>query len=235
MLTGVKQAFKNLRAAFGLRKAVAEICPLVFGVLLALSVTSQPQPSGSALITALTGTDFPVWVRRPDRSAVYDTMTRPEPPLLVKAGKVNASNYVDIDSFIVATMEWLNIPGISACLVKDGEVLWSGAFGDAVIERDIKVSDTTSFMLASISKTVTGVALMQLWEAGLFGLDDDINDYIPLDIVIPDYPDSPITFRTVLTHTASLKDNWEVMDGTYVFGDSPIAITDFLWPDIWSR
>ena len=41
------------------------------------------------------------------------------------------------------------------------------------------VSDSTMFMLASVSKTVTATALMQLWEQDLIDLDEDINEYLP--------------------------------------------------------
>ena len=49
---------------------------------------------------------------------------------------------------------------------------------------------------------------MQLWEQGLFNLDDDINQYLPFSIRNPYYPDTPITFRMLLTHHASLAGNY---------------------------
>ena len=72
----------------------------------------------------------------------------------------------ELDSFIVETMNTEHIPGVAACVVKDGQVIWTGTYGWAHIEDSIEVADTTVFLLASISKTVTAMALMQLWEKG---------------------------------------------------------------------
>jgi len=136
--------------------------------------------------------------------------------------------FTDLDSFILATMNTYHIPGVAACVVKDGRIIWTGAYGHAIIEQDVPVADTTLFMLASISKTFTGAALLQLWEAGLFELDDDINDYLPFAVFNPNHPESVITFRELLTHTSSIKDNWEVMLSVYAWGDSPIPLGDYV-------
>src|SRR3990172_1556345 len=80
-----------------------------------------------------------------------------------------------IDSFITATMSDYHIPGLSACIVKDGELVWHNAYGYADVEREIPVTDSTLFFIASISKTITGTAIMQLYERGLFNLEDNVN------------------------------------------------------------
>ncbi len=134
----------------------------------------------------------------------------------------------EVNSFILNTMKVYHIPGVAASVAKRGRIVWTGSYGYANIERNIPVADTTLFMLASISKTFTGAALMQLWEAGRFGLDDNINDYLPFVVFNPNYPDSVITFRMVLTHTSSLADNWDVMYAVYVFGDSPIPLSEYV-------
>lgn len=134
-----------------------------------------------------------------------------------------------LDSFIRATMEQYHIPGLSSCVVKNGQVIWQQAFGYASFEDSILVADTTIFTLMSISKTVTGVALMQLWQQGLFGLDDNINDYLPFSVVHPFFPDSIITIRMLLTHTSAINDNWGVINSLVSWGgDSPIPLGQFL-------
>jgi len=143
-------------------------------------------------------------------------------------GFLNVPSAAEVDSFILRTMQTYHIPGVSACIAKDGRIVWTGSYGHAIIEQDVPVMDTTLFMLASISKTFTGAALLQLWEAGLFDLDDDINDYLPFTVFNPNYPDSVITFRMLLTHTSSLRDNWDVMFSTYVYGDSPIPLGEYM-------
>jgi len=131
-----------------------------------------------------------------------------------------------LDSFIQWVMQAYHIAGVATCATKHGQIVWKGAHGWANVEDSVEVADTTLFMLASASKTVTGVALMQLWEQGLFGLDDDINSYLPFAVHNPNYPDSIIAFRHLLTHTSSIADNWDVMP--YYSGDSPIPLGQYL-------
>ena len=131
-----------------------------------------------------------------------------------------------LDSIIQSEMEIRHIPGVATCAIKNGQIVWSAGHGWANIEDSIKVSDTTLFMLASISKTITAAAVMQLWEHDSFDLDDDINEYLPFEVRNPFHPDSIITFRHLLTHTSSINDNWSVM--TYYPGDSPIPLGQYL-------
>ena len=49
---------------------------------------------------------------------------------------------------------------------------------------------------------------MQLVESGKMSLDDDVNDILGMDIRNPRYPDIPVTLRQVMTHTASLNDDY---------------------------
>jgi CubicO group peptidase (beta-lactamase class C family) len=97
------------------------------------------------------------------------------------------------------------------------------------VEPAVAVTDDTLFMLASISKTVTTVAVLQLWEQGRFGLDDDVNAYLPFRVVNPHFPDVPITFRMLLTHTSSIQDNNGQLGGAqaYFDGDSPVSLREW--------
>lgn len=136
---------------------------------------------------------------------------------------------VDIDSFITATMDTFHIPGLSACIVRDGEIIWKDAYGYADIDNNRQVTDSTLFKLASVSKPFTGTALMQLWENGLFDLDEDINNHLPISVRNPYHPDDPITFRMLLTHTSSIVDNWSILTPLITWGgDSPIPLDSFL-------
>ena len=145
-------------------------------------------------------------------------------------------NYIDITNdyrdedellqFIESTMQTHLIPGLSVSIVKDDSIVWEKQFGYANIINNILVDENTMFILSSISKTVTATALMQLFENGLFNLDDDIDNYLPFNIDHPDYPLVPITFKMLLTHTSGIKDNWSVM--TYYNGDSPLELDYYL-------
>jgi len=134
-----------------------------------------------------------------------------------------------LDSFIRATCSTSHIPGVATWTCKNGQVIWQQCYGYANLEDSIPVADTTLFMLASISKTVIATAIMQLWEQDSFELDDDINDYLPFNVRNPNYPDSIITFRMLMTHTSSIMDNWPLLTSLLAWGgDSPIPLRSFL-------
>ena len=147
-----------------------------------------------------------------------------------KEDNVLLINSTSLDSFITATMSEYHIPGLSACILKDGELVWNHAYGYADVERQIPVIDSTIFAIASISKTITGTALMQLYERGIFELGDNVKDYLPTDlqVVNPSYPNDPITFKMILSHVSSIIDNWDILDTLVVEGDSPISLYDGL-------
>ena len=135
-------------------------------------------------------------------------------------------NEEELIDFIESVMESDHIPGLSVAVVKGEHIVWNKSFGIANIEQNIPVSDTTMFMLASVSKTVTATALMQLWQNDLINLDEDINSYLPFNVVHPDYPNISITPKMLLTHTSGIKDNWNVMD--YYDGDPELALGYYL-------
>ena len=116
---------------------------------------------------------------------------------------------VELDSLIDTIMIEKHLPGVATWASLYGEVIWQKCYGYANLEDSIPVADTTIFALRSISKTVTGTAIMQLWERGEFDLDEDINNYLPdtFEVNNPFYPDSIITFRMLMTHTSSITHN----------------------------
>lgn len=79
-------------------------------------------------------------------------------------------------------------------------------FGYADISRKIPVSDTTAFRIASISKTVTSLALMQLVEQDKISMDQDISDILGYEVRNPFFPDIALTPAMLLSHTSSLNE-----------------------------
>jgi CubicO group peptidase (beta-lactamase class C family) len=135
----------------------------------------------------------------------------------------------ELDSFITATMEEYHIAGYSACIFNDGKLIWNGNYGFADATNKIAVSDSTIFMMASVSKLLVTTAIIQLWEEGLFDLDDDINNYLPVHMQFknPFWPNDIITFRMLLTHSSAIGDNWDVLNSLTSVGDSPIPLDSF--------
>lgn len=78
--------------------------------------------------------------------------------------------------------------------------------GKSDVANNIDVGDSTRYRIASISKLVTAVGLMQLHEQSLFGLDDDVSMALGFTFRNPSFPNTPITYRMVLSHTSSFQD-----------------------------
>jgi CubicO group peptidase (beta-lactamase class C family) len=135
----------------------------------------------------------------------------------------------ELEAFIHQQLEASHKPGLAAVVVRDGAVVWADAFGFADVDAQVPVENETLFEIASIAKTVTAVALLQLWEQGAFELDDDVSAHLPFEVRNPASPDTPITFRQLLTHTSSVMDNWDVMDALYVAdADAIVPLADFM-------
>ena len=135
-----------------------------------------------------------------------------------------------LDQSILEIMEEYNIPGVAASAVTGNEIIWMNSYGYSNIEEDILVTEDTLFMLGSISKSVTGTAFMQLYEQELINLDVDINVYLPFNISHPNYPNSTITPRMLLTHTSGITDNWYIIYPMQISGtDSPISLAEFIF------
>ena len=134
----------------------------------------------------------------------------------------------NLDSLIRSEMTAYHIPGLAACAVRGSELAWHGEYGFARLEDSVRVVDTTVFDLASVSKTATATALMQLCERGAFGLDDDINASLPFPVRHPNYPSTAITFRMLLTHTSGIADYWPTFEALQRQGDPDVGLRRFV-------
>ncbi|RFA29922.1 hypothetical protein CAI21_08840 [Alkalilimnicola ehrlichii] len=110
-----------------------------------------------------------------------------------------------LDGFVPYALAQGDIAGALVLVVKDGQVLLKKGYGYANVEHAVPMDpESTVFPVASVGKTLTWTAVMQLVEQGLLELDRDINDY--LDFRIPDAYDSAITMRHLMTHTAGFEE-----------------------------
>lgn len=109
-----------------------------------------------------------------------------------------------IDKIINLLMRLGHFPSLSTCIINENHVVWSKGYGYSDLELNKPTTSTTKYMACSISKTFTGMAIMQLYDQGLFALDDDVNDYLPFTLRNPHFSDDPITFRMLLAHSSSI-------------------------------
>lgn len=134
-----------------------------------------------------------------------------------------------IDTRIQARMAQSGLVGVGAAIIIDGRVAWSKGYGFADRQRGVPFTPDTVMNIGSISKTFTGVAMMQAVQEGRLSLDEDINTYLPFKVVHPAFPDARITLRQLATHTSGISDRWAVYQRLYHWGgDAPEALGDFL-------
>ena len=120
-----------------------------------------------------------------------------------------------------------HIPAYSVLIFKGEKILFEANLGVVDVASNQKLNKSDVFLMASVSKMVTGTALLQLYDKKLFELDDPINDYLPFEVIIPKH-NKEVTFRMLLTHTSGIADG-PAMDGQYYFGkDSPVKLEYFM-------
>jgi CubicO group peptidase (beta-lactamase class C family) len=93
------------------------------------------------------------------------------------------------------------VPGMSVAIGIGGQVVFAGGFGQADLENDVPANADTVYRLASISKTVTAVAALQLVEQGRLQLDGDVRTWVP------EFPAKPwpVTLRQLLGHLGGVR------------------------------
>ena len=95
-----------------------------------------------------------------------------------------------------------NAPGCAAGAMRDGKIVFSGAYGLADLKRKTPLTGKTLFNLASVSKQFTAFTVLQMEQEGLLKLSDPVRKYIPeLGAFAND-----ITLYQLLTHTSGIRD-----------------------------
>jgi CubicO group peptidase (beta-lactamase class C family) len=107
-----------------------------------------------------------------------------------------------IDVFVQNQMRKRKIPGLQLAIIRHRKIVKTGNYGLANLQDSIPVSDKTVFTNNSITKAFTGVAILQLVEAGKLKLDSPISEYLT------DLPDTwkRVTVQQLLSHTSGLPD-----------------------------
>jgi CubicO group peptidase (beta-lactamase class C family) len=113
----------------------------------------------------------------------------------------------EFKTFYDQAMRKQGIVGSGFMLIQDRDVVAQEFFGFADLEKRDPVDEDTIFHWASITKTFTGVAIMQLRDRGLLKLDDPIIKYLPeLSAVHNPFGDmNQITIRHLMTHSAGFR------------------------------
>jgi CubicO group peptidase (beta-lactamase class C family) len=133
----------------------------------------------------------------------------------------------EFNAFLQDEMNNQSIPAMSVLVFKGPNILLEKHLGKSNLEQNTALSSDHLFLLASVSKVITATALLQLYDDGLFNLNDSINAYLPFRVSVPNQS-TPITFKMLLTHTSAIADG-SALDGQYYYGqDSPVELDYFL-------
>jgi len=122
-------------------------------------------------------------------------------PVSSQQNSLATEKRAEIEKAVSSFMSANSVPGIGVAVVLEGEPAWSAGFGMSGLEDSAPATSSTLFRLGSISKPITAVAVLQLWERGKLDLDAPVQKYCPA------FPQKewPITTRELLGHLGGIR------------------------------
>lgn len=125
--------------------------------------------------------------------------------LLLPITRISAEQNIKskIDSYVETFKKEHRIPGVSVAIVHNNEIFHSKGWG-ITGESSEKITTKTPFALGSISKSLTGLAIMKLIEEDKLNLEDSVRKYIPWFTLSDKKVASQITIKHLLTHSSGI-------------------------------
>jgi len=109
-----------------------------------------------------------------------------------------------LEKSVPSLMTKIGVPGLCIALIQDAKILWHRGFGVRYVTTKEPVTDETVYEAASLSKPTFAYAMLKMVERGILGLDDPLDQILPM----PFMPSEPrlklITARMLLSHTSGL-------------------------------
>jgi CubicO group peptidase (beta-lactamase class C family) len=146
-------------------------------------------------------------------------------------GEISRTKVDAIEAAISAEMSQQGIPGLSIAIGQGGQVRFTSGYGLADLENDVPAKAATVYRLASVSKPMTAVAVLQLVERGLLDLDAPIQKYVA------SFPEKawPVTARLLLGHLGGVRHYRDeeptntrpygsATEGLALFKDDPLVV-----------
>lgn len=127
--------------------------------------------------------------------------------LVIPVCRESHSQPARAEAEIKEIMKELDVVGLSVAVVKKGKIIYNHSFGLKDIAANTPLTNDDIFRIASISKSFSATSIMQLVEAGKLSLDDDFSKLVGFTVRNPKFPQTVITLRMVMSHTASLNDS----------------------------
>ncbi len=129
-------------------------------------------------------------------SAVLLIITHPS---IAQAEKAEAA--------IQAFMQTTPVVGLSVAVVKNNKIIYNHSFGYKDLDQRLPLQNDNIFRIASISKSFTSTAIMQLVAKKQISLDQDVSELVGFKIRNPKFPNTIITLKMLLSHRATINDS----------------------------
>lgn len=141
----------------------------------------------------------------------------------------NPTSIAEIEKHLGRLVDQNKPPGISIAIVKNGQIVYSKAFGKADGPAQLAAIPDTVYHWWSMTKIPTAIAILQLHDAKKLDIDDPISDYLPFfQVNLDGQPSPPITIHQVLRHTSGLPDTIPAMIGWVHYQDEIYNQTELL-------
>jgi CubicO group peptidase (beta-lactamase class C family) len=112
-----------------------------------------------------------------------------------------------VETEIKSIMQANPTVGLAVAVVKNNQIIYNQSFGFKNLAQQSPLTNQSIFRIASISKSFTTTAIMQLVGKGKLKLDQDISELVGFQIRNPKYPNKIITLKMVLAHRSSINDS----------------------------
>lgn len=125
------------------------------------------------------------------------------------------TDFTKLDEHIVKVMDSLRVPGLQIAVTSMDSVLFIKGFGYSDLDTKTPVDPYQSkFLIGSLTKTFTGIAIQNAANNGSLSLTKDINDYLDFDL--DQLPNDTITLNDLLSHSAGIDEIWLDGGDTYI-------------------
>lgn len=171
-----------------------------------MGVRSRRAGMGTVLLAALTAVLVPLAVAVPTGSAAANPAdsgsTADSGSNDDDVGRTTDDEIARVEAYLRRHVAEIRIPGLAYAVVRGTEVIGQGTWG---VDGDgVRVTPQTPFVVGSVSKSFTALAVRQLVEAGRVELDAPVRRYVPELRLADESAAARITVRQLLTHTTGL-------------------------------
>ncbi|MFP4298910.1 MAG: serine hydrolase domain-containing protein [Spirulinaceae cyanobacterium] len=178
-------------------KIVKKLGAFCLGIVLFLGLSGLPTFAADPFKLELP--QVPILDRHPPQDVT--PIAPPEPAPNAPGLGDRAEFMAFADDFFEEEMPKSHVPGAAIAIVKDGEVFYTQGYGYADLAQNIPVeADKTLFRVASLSKTVTATATMQLHERGVIDVNEDVTPYLGEQVNLNNPFSEPVTFARMMMH-----------------------------------